>query len=153
MKILKILFAISILTSIYCIADLIFLAFFFEEMKTLLGNGFTSDDSFWFDRSIGFVNSIGVFSITLGLWNAIKTGPYEKKASTFIYIGGILFILSSLILICYDLISVIHLSNPYSFANLMTTDFMLLVLGIGTIFTADVLKKGIVLKQDNDLTI
>jgi len=153
MKILKILFALSLVVSLFCIGDIIFLLFFFERMKELMGDTIITDPNFWLERVVNFINCIGVFFITFGLWGAVLRNPFDVQASMFIKIGGVLFLIASTILICSDLYFIIVLNDQTHYTSLITADVMLLTIGVATLFVADVLKSGILLKQENDLTI
>ncbi|WP_194851479.1 DUF2975 domain-containing protein [Nonlabens antarcticus] len=153
MKNLKILFGVSLIALLFCLGDIIFLVFFFEEMELLMGEKIASDPSFWFDRIVNLINYVGVFLVCFGLWKVIQKGPFEKRSSFLLQIGGILFLTASLTLIANDIYLISAFRNETSLVSLLTTDFMLLVIGIGTLFTADVLKSGVLIKQENDLTV
>ena len=150
---LKALFVISLFVSLYCLGDIIFLLFFFETMEGLYRSSITGSTNFWLERIVNITNNIGVFSVTFGLWQAIQKTPFESKASLFLKMGGLLFLIASLLFITSDLYNILLLKDQSYLVPLISTDIMLLIIGVATLFIADVLESGILLKQENDLTI
>jgi hypothetical protein len=153
MKLLKILCGVSLIAMLFCLCDIIFLVFFFDEMELLMGDTIASDPAFWFEQLVNFINYAAVFCVFYGLWKAIQKGPFEKRAVLLLHLGGVMFVIASIILIAYDIYFTSVFKSETNFVSLLTTDFMLLVIGVGTLFTADVLKSGLLIQRENDLTI
>ena len=111
-----------------------------------------SDPKLWFVQFLMSVIFIGVCFISKGLHNTIQKGPFEKTSGLNLKIGGMLLLIIGVISFGNDLLSA-KLPHDETNMALLVLDIMLMIVGFGALFTADVLKSGIILQQENDLTI
>ncbi|MFD0799042.1 DUF2975 domain-containing protein [Maribacter chungangensis] len=96
---------------------------------------------------------IGLLFISVGLTKIIKAGVFNSIPSKFLKIGGILFIAVALCDFIYVFESMMTQENPELWLQRVFTNFLLLLLGLTSLIVSDVLQKGSLLKNENDLTI
>lgn len=91
--------------------------------------------------------------INIGLIKVTKQGYFNILSSKFIYLGGVFFMMAGSIDILYCITSAIIDNNPEVWLQRIFTDGLLIMLGLVCLIVSDVIKKGSLLKTENDLTI
>lgn len=115
------------------------------------------------DRVFGIfhhlVLAMQVFVLLLGLWNLqhalkqiIKLGLYNEISEQKIRKGGFLLILFGIISFLFNMLKMSEFELDVLINNLSSNVFVSLV-GIGLLILSDFINKGMVLKEDVDLTI
>ncbi len=95
--------------------------------------------------------------ITHGLWQILKKGFFNLKSPRSFKIAGILIIFMALISIS----SLLKFISNFPFSSLFDSGFAfniikegyLIIMGYGLIVISGILKKGVTLREENDLTI
>jgi hypothetical protein len=96
---------------------------------------------------------ISVSYISRGLWSAIKEGLFKDKAASHLYRGAILWLIVSFYSLLTEIYNIIN--NGFNFNNKVPfiISILMIIMGYSLLFFVDVLKKGIYLKKENDLTV
>lgn len=148
MKKLKILLALTI-SILLLYAVHFFTSIFILDSYQYYENQFV----FIFNYTIEIVLFIALIFISIGLTKVIKAEFFNSTSSKFFKIGGSLFMLAAIGDIIYVLEAIITTSTPELWIQRIFSGFLLLILGLISIIVSDILKKGLFLKQENDLTI
>lgn len=98
----------------------------------------------------GCIFVIGLILIQKSLYFIIKTGYFNQKSALLLKKAGFVFIISSVI----DIIRFTFNTDAFhqKFNNI-TVEIFILLMGVGILIFSDAMKKGNVLKNENDLTI
>lgn len=103
--------------------------------------------------AIELIMFIALIFMVIELFKVIKNGDFNLSSAKPLRFGGILFILVGILDIIYCVSSSIIDNNPEIWMQRVFTDFLLMTLGIIGLIVLDVIKKGALLKTENDLTI
>lgn len=103
---------------------------------------------------------IGLIYVERGFFHTIKKGYFNIKSIVKFKKGGLFFVFSGLISLIKSIFLLFELnksnevviSNILAYKNL-SQSLLLLVIGIGFVVISDFIRKGTLLKQENDLTI
>lgn len=145
---LKVLFGLTIFFVGSGILNMVVLSYFYPNENA--GPKFPySDPRFWTTQAMVYTILIGVAFISTGLWKTINVGPFEKVSRLGLKIGGYVLLIMSVVSFINDIIP----GNPEDVSTLLVIDTLLFVIGLRTLFISDVIRTGISIKLDNDLTI
>ncbi|WP_194851478.1 DUF2975 domain-containing protein [Nonlabens antarcticus] len=148
---MKILFGFTVFVIVGFLIQIVTITYFY--FSDSIGPNYPySDPKFWYVQLLMIALFIGVCFISKGLWNTIKKGPFEKSSSLNLRIGRILLLVVGVISLVNDMSSATIPHDENAMA-LIVVDVMLMIVGVGTLFTADVLKSGFIIKEENDLTV
>ncbi len=96
---------------------------------------------------------VALILVSIGLVRIVKSGIFTSEAAYYLKIGGLLFLLVSLVDFIYVLYSILQLGNPELWLQRIFTDVLLVLLGLTSLIVSDVLNQGSFIKKENDLTI
>jgi len=117
-----------------------------------------------FDLKIILTNTpilffIGLIYLERGFYYTIKKGYFNNKSIIKFKKGGLFFIFSGLISLIKSILLILQfnkstevINNIITYKNL-SQSLLLLIIGIGFVVISDFIKKGSLLKKENDLTI
>ncbi len=95
---------------------------------------------------------IGLYKAQQGLFSILKNGFFNHKSEQKLNQSGVFFILSGISSIIYNILIMSELKLDI-FINNFVQHIIILLIGFGLFIFSDFIKKGGVLKHENDLTI
>jgi len=105
---------------------------------------------------LGVLFAIGLYYIHQSCIMFLKRGYFNLKSSLYLKRGGYILGASALLSICSSVINhgnLTDLKAIQNFSENITYNILWLVVSFALIATTDILKKGVNLKRENDLTI
>lgn len=90
-----------------------------------------------------------------GIFTIIRKGYFNKKAFKSFRVSGWTLLIIGVLHLLKDILSSLH-ENPFNNLNSMISIILtisIIFLGLGILFLGDILKNGLQLKSENDLTI
>lgn len=149
---LKILYGFSILLIAMFILHFMML-FLFPETIANENGAILYQPQYMFVEFMMLLIFIAICFCTVSFNSGIKKGLFEDKAALYLKIGALLLLAVGILSLINDLLLKDIYSSDMEIIYLVTIDALFLIIGFGTLFTADVLKSGVVLRAENDLTI
>lgn len=108
----------------------------------------------WLIKSVlSFIILLGTISICIALFRILKSGYFNMKTSKSFRVGGLLLCFVAVLDIIRAVLDMTAINRLGYLANAITIDVLLFLMGFGILTISQIIKKGIVLKQENDLTI
>lgn len=119
----------------------------FENLKKVMGGDLVS---FYMSMLLGSFFVLGLFLIQKSLSHVIQIGYFNEKSAGLLQKSGLVFIISSVL----DTLHIAFNNSAFDqkLNNIAVTIFICMV-GIGVLLLSDIMKKGIIIKNENDLTI
>jgi hypothetical protein len=119
----------------------------FKNLKEVMGADLVP---FYTSMLLGSFFVLGLFLIQKSLYHIIKIGYFNERSALLLRKSGLVFIISSVL----DSLRIAFNNSDFDQKsnNIAVTIFILMV-GIGVLLLSDVVKKGILIKNENDLTI
>jgi hypothetical protein len=122
-------------------------------MYQYVGQGSFQKYGYFISFAIEIVMFIALLYVITGLYKVIKNGYFDVSNSTSLMFGGVLFIIVGVLDIVYCVSSAIIDNNPEIWIQRVFTDSLLMTLGLVGLIVTDVIRKGSLMKIENDLTI
>ena len=130
---------------------------YFESWKGInevISKGSFLGESIWVvQNGIYLINLIGTIYICIALFEIIKKGYFNLKTARSFKIAGLFL---CFVAVLDFVIAMLELSvsfhEEYQFAYLMVNALLFLI-GFGVLIISQIIKKGALLKQENELTI
>ncbi|MFC4635156.1 hypothetical protein ACFO3O_14690 [Dokdonia ponticola] len=101
---------------------------------------------------------VAQIALSKGIWHIISQGYFNSKSIKSIRLSGILLLLFGIIMLIWRLYTVFYYSEysnvllPYNVVQAIENGYTI-ILGFGLITIASVLKNGLHIKSENELTI
>lgn len=115
--------------------------------KTLFGYS-----TYYIEVCFSIIFFIGLIFTQRSLYFIIKKGLFNIKSAQLFKTGGFLLVISGFLVFVFGLFSIISTKNEL-YINRILQSIPILIIGFSLIIFSDFIKKGGVLKQENDLTI
>lgn len=156
MKILKILFGLILLYLGVLLTHFYMLSFYWKSFP--ISQFEEGSLKYIFSiLNIGFsiVYFFASLLIAIGLWKIIRKGFYGKKAAKLFSISGWCLVASGVLQLLLDSYSAygVEASQSDKYVISFLLSFFLILFGLVLLSVVAILKEGIQLKQENDLTI
>lgn len=119
----------------------------FDNLKEVMGADLVS---FYTSMLLGSFFVLGLFLIQKSLYHITKIGYFNERSALLLRKSGLVFIISSVL----DALRIAFNNSDFDqkLNNIAVTIFIFMV-GIGVLLLSDMMKKGIIIKNENDLTI
>lgn len=158
MKKLKLLYGFSVLLLLLVLFFFINEILFFESInkRLIADTDYTTvfeKPSWWILNIVVIIILVSVWFVNRGLWSGIKNGLFENKAASYLNTGATLWLIVGYYTLIDEIISIINHGLLDATKITFLISILMLIIGYSLLFFVDVLKKGIYLKQENNLTI
>lgn len=108
---------------------------------------------FIFQITLEIVIFIALIFLAFSLLKIIKTGYFQSEVYKFLKYAGLLLVIAATGDLIYSIEAMFNAESPELFMQRCTTDFLLLILGLSSLLVSDIIKNGLTIKSENDLTI
>ena len=154
---IKILLGFSIcsaLMNLFHLAMQVILFDFWKNFNNKRSEDFFFGKSSWLIQNVlSFILLLGTIYICIALFRILKNGYFNMRTSNSFKVGGrflCLVAILSMILVALDATITNHFGN---LTTAITTNMLLFLMGFGILTISQIIKNGLLLKQENDLTI
>lgn len=154
---LKILFAIVLLLCILYVSHFATYYFMWDHYQSLYK---ATEDQIIMGRwnhVISLVGSLiiffGLVSGLVALSNIIKEGYFTPKSKKWMLVSGYLLLVVAVLSFIMDAYRLSATPKEITIITTIMLDFVLCILAIIILIAAEVVNKGVLLQQENDLTI
>jgi len=146
--VLIIIYIIHYLTTVY----LEFFTNFLDSYKAVSENFVFGYYTQYVGMIISILTFIGLFFIQKGLSTTIKNGFFNQSNATKFKIAGQLFLVSGVLSLIFEAL-LFYNSQEITFIPKLGQNLLLIIISYSLFIIADIIIKGSLIKQENDLTI
>ena len=146
---------IKILAVLLSLLLILYIFHFMTTSYLIITGIFDEFETFHPVSNLGFslITFLGLLYVVLALILMIKNSYFNKKSKKYLKIGGIILLFDGLFSLCFTIFVLGSMETIDILITSVMLDALLFISGYSIYTIADILKAGLKIKTENDLTI